>query len=97
MPILGDDGKRQNGHECPTGQGTMKKLRAIIQSFKLDEVKVALHEIGVQSMMVTSGNRIGQVTVEIIIEDALVERAAEAVERAARTDKIVELKIFIIP
>ncbi len=45
------------GHE---GTGTMKKIEAIIKPFKLDEVKEALHEIGLQGITVTEAKGFGR-------------------------------------
>ena len=76
----------------------MKKIEAIIKPFKLDEVKEALHEIGLQGMTVTEAKGFGRqkghtelyrgaeyvvdflpkVKIEIVMDDALVERAIEA-------------------
>ena len=38
----------------------MKKIEAIIKPFKLDEVKEALHEIGLQGMTVTESKGFGR-------------------------------------
>ena len=38
----------------------MKKIEAIIKPFKLDEVKEALHEIGLQGMTVTEAKGVGR-------------------------------------
>ena len=38
----------------------MKKIEAIIKPFKLDEVKDALHEIGLQGMTVTEAKGFGR-------------------------------------
>ena len=38
----------------------MKKVEAIIKPFKLDEVKEALHEIGLQGMTVTEAKGFGR-------------------------------------
>ncbi len=38
----------------------MKKIEAIIKPFKLDEVKEALHEIGIQGMTVTEVKGFGR-------------------------------------
>lgn len=40
--------------------GKMKKIEAIIKPFKLDDVKKALHEIGVQGMTVTEVKGFGR-------------------------------------
>jgi nitrogen regulatory protein P-II 1 len=97
------------------GRGTMNKIEAIIKPFKLNDVKAALHEIGVQGMTITESKGFGRqkghveiyrgaeytidfvpkVVVEVVIDDALVERALEAIQHAARTDKIGDGKIFV--
>jgi nitrogen regulatory protein P-II 1 len=93
----------------------MKKVEAIIKPFKLDDVKAALQEIGVQGMTVIEAKGFGRqkghtevyrgaeykidlipkIIVEIIMDDALVERAVEAIQHAARTEKIGDGKIFV--
>ncbi|HEX5317766.1 MAG TPA: P-II family nitrogen regulator [Stellaceae bacterium] len=93
----------------------MKKIEAIIKPFKLDEVKSALHEIGVSGMTVSEVRGFGRqkghtevyrgaeyvidflpkVKIEVIIEDDLAARAIEAIQGAARTDKIGDGKIFV--
>jgi nitrogen regulatory protein P-II 1 len=44
----------------PSGTPTMKKLEAVIKPFKLDEVKEALHDIGVQGITVTEAKGFGR-------------------------------------
>ena len=93
----------------------MKKIEAIIKPFKLDEVKEALQEVGVQGITVTEAKGFGRqkghtelyrgaeyvvdflpkVKVEVILGDALVDRAIEAIVKAARTGKIGDGKIFV--
>ncbi|MDA0262493.1 MAG: P-II family nitrogen regulator [Proteobacteria bacterium] len=93
----------------------MKKIEAIVKPFKLDEVKEALHEIGLQGMTVIEAKGFGRqkghtelyrgaeyvvdflpkVKIEIVIEDALVERAIEAIQQAAHTGRIGDGKIFV--
>ena len=93
----------------------MKKIEAIIKPFKLDEVKEALHEVGLSGITVIEAKGFGRqkghtelyrgaeyvidflpkVKIEIIIQDALVERAVEAIQHAARTGRIGDGKIFI--
>ncbi|MEH6527846.1 MAG: P-II family nitrogen regulator [Sneathiella sp.] len=93
----------------------MKKIEAIIKPFKLDEVKEALHEVGLQGITVTEAKGFGRqkghtelyrgaeyvvdflpkVKIEIVLEDALVERALEAIQQAARTGRIGDGKIFV--
>jgi nitrogen regulatory protein PII len=95
----------------------MKKIEAIIKPFKLDEVKEALTEIGVQGMTVAEVKGFGRqkghkevyrgaeyvvefvpkVKVEIVVADALAQRAVEAIVRAAKTGTIGDGKIFVSP
>ena len=93
----------------------MKMITALIKPFKLDEVREALSDIGVQGITVTEVKGFGRqkghtelyrgaeyvvdflpkVKVEAAVDDALVERAIEAIEGAARTGKIGDGKIFV--
>jgi nitrogen regulatory protein P-II 1 len=95
----------------------MKKIEAIIKPFKLDEVKEALHEIGITGMTVLEVRGFGRqkghtevyrgaeyvidflpkVKIEVVLDDALAARAVEAIQQAARTDKIGDGKIFVFP
>src|SRR5213082_1330625 len=69
----------------------MKKLEAIIKPFKLEEVKEALAELGIEGMTVT------KVKVEVVLADDLVEKAVNEVVRAAKTGKIGDGKVFVLP
>jgi nitrogen regulatory protein P-II 1 len=93
----------------------MKKIEAIIKPFKLDEVKEALHEVGLQGITVTEAKGFGRqkghtelyrgaeyvvdflpkVKLEIVLDDSLVDRAVEAIQRAAHTGRIGDGKIFV--
>jgi nitrogen regulatory protein P-II 1 len=93
----------------------MKKVEAIIKPFKLDEVKDALGEIGVQGMTVTEVKGFGRtggkrevyrgsayvvdfvpkVKIEVVVPDALVAPLVEAIEKAAKTGRIGDGKIFV--
>ncbi len=97
------------------GVDQMKKIEAIIKPFKLDEVKEALHEVGLQGITVVEAKGFGRqkghtelyrgaeyvvdflpkVKIEVICDDAVVERAVEAITNAARTGRIGDGKIFI--
>jgi len=44
----------------PRGSGVMKKVEAIIKPFKLDEVKEALQEAGIQGLSVTEVKGFGR-------------------------------------
>jgi len=95
----------------------MKKIEAIIKPFKLDEVKLALSEIGIQGMTVTEvkgfGRQKGHVEVyrgaeyqvdfipkvklELILEEAQVAPVLKILQETARTGKIGDGKIFVLP
>jgi len=95
----------------------MKRIEAIIKPFKLDEVKDALAEVGVQGMTVvevkgfgrTGGKKevyrgsayvvdfVPKVKVEVVVADDQVHAVIDAIERAARTGRIGDGKIFVIP
>jgi nitrogen regulatory protein P-II 1 len=94
----------------------MKKIEAIVRPFKVDEVKNALTEVGVDGMTLTEVKGFGRqrghpvtytgneydrpfmpkVKFEIVIPDARVQRAVDAILRAARTKKIGDGRIFIV-
>jgi nitrogen regulatory protein P-II 1 len=98
-----------------TDPAEMKKIEAIIKPFKLDEVKEALHEIGLQGITVTEAKGFGRqkghtelyrgaeyvvdflpkIKIEIVTDDGLVERAIEAIQKAAHTGRIGDGKIFL--
>jgi nitrogen regulatory protein P-II 1 len=100
--------------KCPGGC-PVKKIEAIIKPFKLDEVKEALQEVGLQGITVTEAKGFGRqkghaelyrgaeyivdflpkVKIEIVIGDDLVERAIDAIRRAAQTGRIGDGKIFV--
>ncbi len=95
----------------------MKRIEAIIKPFKLDEVKDALAEVGVQGMTVTEVKGFGRtggkkevyrgsayvvdfvpkVKVEVVVPDEQVNAVLDAIERSARTGRIGDGKIFVVP
>jgi nitrogen regulatory protein P-II 1 len=95
----------------------MKLIIAIIKPFKLEEVKDALAEIGIEGMTITEvkgfGRQKGQsenyrgseytvdflpkIKIDIAIGDELVARTVEAIAKSAKTGKIGDGKIFVIP
>ena len=95
----------------------MKLVTAIIKPFKLDEVREALSDIGVQGITVTEVKGFGRqkghtelyrgaeyvvdflpkLRLEAAVPDALVDQVIEAIEGAARTGKIGDGKIFVLP
>jgi nitrogen regulatory protein P-II 1 len=94
----------------------MKKIEAIIKPFKLDEVKEALQEVGVQGITVTEAKGFGRqkghtelyrgaeyvvdflpkVKIEIVINEDRQDAAVEAIQKAARTGRIGDGKIFVL-
>ncbi|MBI5549674.1 MAG: P-II family nitrogen regulator [Deltaproteobacteria bacterium] len=95
----------------------MKKIEAIIKPFKLDDVKEALAEVGVQGLTALEVKGFGRqkghtelyrgaeyvvdflpkVLVQVVVHDEVVPKVVEAIERAARTGKIGDGKIFVTP
>jgi nitrogen regulatory protein P-II 1 len=98
-----------------TGRVVMKKIEAVIKPFKLDEVKEALQELGVQGMTVLEAKGYGRqkghtelyrgaeyvvdflpkIKIEVVVSDAQLTPAVEAISAAARTGRIGDGKIFI--
>lgn len=95
----------------------MKKIEAIIQPFKFDDVKEALTQAGVEGMTITEVKGFGRqkghkeiyrgseytvdvlpkVKIEIIISDDRAEAAVKAILTAAKTGKIGDGKVFVLP
>ena|ERR1700722_8571216 len=95
----------------------MKKIEAIIKPFKLEEVKDALAEVGIEGMTVVEVKGFGRqkghteiyrgseytvdflpkIKLEVVITDALVDAAVEAIVKAAKTGKIGDGKVFVSP
>jgi nitrogen regulatory protein P-II 1 len=93
----------------------MKKIEAIIKPFKLDEVKEALQEIGLQGITVIEAKGFGRqkghtelyrgaeyvvdflpkVKIEVVLNDDMLDKAIEAIQKAAKTGRIGDGKIFI--
>ena len=95
----------------------MKKIEAIIKPFKLEEVKDALTEIGIQGLTVSEVKGFGRqkghtelyrgaeyvvdfipkIKIEVVVPDDIAEKVVEAIVNAARTGRIGDGKVFIIP
>ena len=93
----------------------MKKIEAIIKPFKLDDVKEALHDIGITGLTVLEAKGFGRqkghtelyrgaeyvvdflpkVKIEVVVDDPILEKAVEAIQQAANTDRIGDGKIFV--
>jgi len=98
------------------GRRSVKKIEAIIKPFKLDEVKEALQEVGVQGITVTEAKGFGRqkghtelyrgaeyvvdflpkVKIEIVVPESRLEASIEAIQKAARTGRIGDGKIFVL-
>jgi nitrogen regulatory protein PII len=95
----------------------MKKIEAIIKPFKIEEVKDALSELGIEGMTVTEVKGFGRqkghteiyrgseytvdflpkIKIEIVVADATVDTAIKAIVEAAKTGKIGDGKVFVLP
>jgi len=95
----------------------MKKIEAVIKPFKLNDVKDALHELGLAGMTVTEVKGFGRqkghteiyrgseyqvdflpkIKIEMILPDALTTQAVEVIIKAAKTGKIGDGKVFVLP
>jgi nitrogen regulatory protein PII len=95
----------------------MKKIEAIIKPFKMEDVKEALAEIGIEGMTVSEVKGFGRqkghteiyrgseytvdflpkVKFEIVVGDGIVEKAVKAISDSAKTGKIGDGKIFVLP
>jgi nitrogen regulatory protein P-II 1 len=104
-------------HPRPATSFPMKKLEAIIKPFKLEEVKEALAELGIEGMTVTEVKGFGRqkghteiyrgseytvdflpkVKVEVVLADEMVDKAVSVVVAAAKTGKIGDGKVFVLP
>jgi nitrogen regulatory protein PII len=95
----------------------VKKIEAIIKPFKLEDVKEALSEIGVEGMTVSEVKGFGRqkghteiyrgteytvdflpkLKLDIVVPDSLVQQSIEAITKSAKTGKIGDGKIFVMP
>jgi nitrogen regulatory protein P-II 1 len=93
----------------------MHKIEAVIQPSKLDAVKEALIEIGVEGMTILEARGHGRqkghtefyrgreyavdvlpkIKLEMVVADAMLERAVQAIIAAARTGRIGDGKVFV--
>lgn len=95
----------------------MKLVEAIIKPFKMDEVREALNNIGIQGITISEVKGYGRqkghtelyrgaeyvvdfipkVKLEIAVSDDLVAEVVETIEKTAKTGRIGDGKIFILP
>lgn len=95
----------------------MKLVKAIIKPFKLEEVKEALADVGIEGMTVTEVKGFGRqkghteiyrgseytvdflpkVMLEVVVDDSEADKTSNAIVNAAKTGKIGDGKVFILP
>jgi nitrogen regulatory protein P-II 1 len=95
----------------------MKLIVGIIKPFKLDDVKDAVKELGVQGLTVSDVQGFGRqrghtevyrgaeyqidfvpkVRIEVLVDDGDATRVAERLVEAARTGKIGDGKVWVVP
>lgn len=93
----------------------MKMLVAIIKPFRLDAVREALSDIGVQGMTVTEVRGFGRqkghtelyrgaeytvdllpkIKLEVALPPEMIDKAVEAIVKAAKTGQVGDGKIFV--
>ena len=95
----------------------MKLIKAIIKPFKIEEVKEALSELGIEGMTAIEVKGYGRqkghteiyrgseytvdflpkTLIEVVVDDADVEKAVDAIVDTAKTGKIGDGKVFVLP
>ena len=95
----------------------MKKIEAIVKPFKLEEIKEALTEVGIEGLTVTEVKGFGRqkghteiyrgseytvdflpkVKIEVVVRDEILDQAIKAIVSAAKTGKIGDGKVFVLP
>ncbi|MDR1146587.1 MAG: P-II family nitrogen regulator [Verrucomicrobiales bacterium] len=95
----------------------MKKIEAIVKPFKLEEIKEALTEVGIEGLTVTEVKGFGRqkghteiyrgseytvdflpkVKIEVVVRDQVLDLAVKAIIAAAKTGKIGDGKVFVLP
>jgi nitrogen regulatory protein PII len=95
----------------------MKMILAFIKPHKIDDVKAALSEAGVQGMSVSEIKGFGRtggktevfrgsayqvdfvpkLRIEVVVTEAHVRPVLDALERSAKTGKIGDGKVFVLP
>ena len=93
----------------------MKLITAIIKPFKLEEIRAALTDLGLQGMTVSevkgygrqkghteiyrgaeyAVNFLPKIKIEVVVADGDVDKAVDAISRAAKTGQIGDGKIFV--
>ena len=104
-------------HPSKVRKNYMKLIKAIIKPFKLDEVKEALAELGIEGMTVLEVKGFGRQKghteiyrgseytvdflpksmIEVAVADNSVDKVVDKIIETAKTDKIGDGKIFVLP
>jgi nitrogen regulatory protein P-II 1 len=103
--------------ETPQRLRGVKKIEAILKPFRMDQVREALIEIGVEGVTVSDVKMLGRqidhtaassggdyfsdflpkLKFEIVVADHLVRRTIQAIVGKARTGRINDGRIFVVP
>ena len=95
----------------------MKLIVGIVKPFKVDDVKEAVKELGVQGLTVSDVQGFGRqrghtevyrgaeyeidfvpkVKIEVLVDDGDVDRVVEKLVETARTGKIGDGKVWVVP
>jgi nitrogen regulatory protein P-II 1 len=95
----------------------MRIIEAIIKPFRLEEVREALNQIGIEGLTVTEVKGFGRqkghtelyrgaeyvvdllpkLKLEVVVRDDRVETVVDAIASAAKTGRIGDGKIFVLP
>ncbi|MFV0417018.1 MAG: P-II family nitrogen regulator [Chthoniobacterales bacterium] len=95
----------------------MKKIEVIIKPFKLEDVKDALADLGIEGMTVSEVKGFGRqkghteiyrgseytvdflpkIKIEVVVGENVIESAITAISKSAKTGKIGDGKIFVLP
>jgi nitrogen regulatory protein P-II 1 len=95
----------------------MKLVVAVVKPHKLDDVKTALENLGVQGMTMSEVQGFGRqrghsevyrgaeykidfvpkVKLEVLVEDGDALKVTEEIQASARTDKIGDGKVWVLP
>jgi nitrogen regulatory protein P-II 2 len=76
----------------------VKIITAVVRPFKLDELRHAIAQLGVQGVTVTEvyeAEHGPRAKLEIAVDDTIVEPVLEAIANVSRTGRIGDGKIFV--
>jgi nitrogen regulatory protein P-II 2 len=87
-----------NKAHCNCDMYVMKIITAIVRPFKLDEMRHAIAQLGVQGVTVTEVHEAEygpRAKVEIAVDDSIVEPVLEAIANISRTGRNGDGKILV--